>query len=136
MIDSRSCLTAALSALAMALLLACGGPQSAPGHASPSAADRAEADSLFATRCASCHGPNGEGNGPAAAGLDPKPRNYHDLTWQTATTDAEIEKAILDGGEAVGKSPAMAPNPDLQSKPGVVAALREKIRSFGQVREK
>ena len=47
-------------------------------------------------------------------------------------TDAEIEKAIVFGGAAVGKSAQMVPNPDLEAKPGVVAALREKVRSFGE----
>lgn len=109
---------------ALALLAACG------GGSGVSAADKAEAEQLFKTRCSSCHGPNGEGNGPAAAGLNPKPRNYHDAQWQASTTDEEIEKAIIYGGAAVGKSPQMAANPDLQAKPGVVKALREKIRSF------
>jgi cytochrome c553 len=96
------------------------------------AQDRAEAETLFTTRCAACHGLDGTGNGPGAAALNPKPRNYHDAAWQQATTDEEIEKAIVMGGSAVGKSFLMAANPDLQSKPGVVAALREKVRSFGQ----
>jgi len=26
----------------------------------------------------------------------------------------------------------MVPNPDLEAKPGVVAVLREKVRSFGE----
>ena len=95
-------------------------------------ADRAEADQLFVTRCAACHGTEGTGNGPAAAGLNPKPRNYADRAWQKTVTDAEIEKAIVYGGAAVGKSPVMAANPDLQAKPGVVMALREKVRSFAR----
>ncbi len=96
------------------------------------AADRTEADHLFATRCATCHGPDARGDGPAAEGLNPKPRNFHDREWQQATSDETIESAIVYGGAAVGKSPAMAPNPDLQAKPGVVAALREKVRAFGK----
>lgn len=138
----RSLALAGCAALTLAFLLACGSGGNAPSTSGAStapsagpavtAADRAEADKLFATRCAACHGPAGEGNGPAAAGLNPKPRNYHDKAWQAATTDEEIEKAIVYGGSAVGKSPLMAPNPDLQSKPGVVTALREKVREFGK----
>ncbi len=118
----------AVSALGLLAFVACG----SKGSAAPaiSAQDRAEADALFAKKCASCHGVNGDGAGPAAAGLNPKPRNYHDRAWQVATTDEEIEKAIVYGGAAIGKSPNMAANPELQSKPGVVAALREKVRSF------
>jgi len=36
------------------------------------------------------------------------------------------------GGAAVGKSLQMVANPDLQAKPGVVAALREIVRTFGK----
>ncbi|HEX2865458.1 MAG TPA: c-type cytochrome [Ignavibacteriales bacterium] len=32
---------------------------------------------LFQTNCSSCHGPNGMGDGPAGAALNPKPRNFH-----------------------------------------------------------
>lgn len=97
-----------------------------------SAADRAEAEDLFAKRCAACHGTDGTGNGPGAFGLNPKPRNYRDKAWQKTVSDEEIEKAIVYGGAAVGKSAQMVANPDLQTKPGVVAALREKVRSFAQ----
>lgn len=95
-------------------------------------AARQEAEKVFTSRCVTCHGPQGEGNGPGAAKLDPKPRNYHDAKWQATVSDESIEKTIVYGGAAVGKSPQMVPNPDLGSKPEVVAALREKVRSFGK----
>ncbi len=106
-----------------------GGSAQAP-KVSITAADRKEAHELFTMRCAACHGQFGRGDGPGAAGLNPKPRNYADAAWQKTVTDEEIEKAIVYGGAAVGKSPQMIANPDLQAKPGVVAALREKVRSF------
>ena len=93
---------------------------------------RKQAEDIFSSRCAVCHGPDGLGNGPGAANLNPKPRNFHDKVWQKAVTDDEIEKAILYGGSAVGKSPLMVPNPDLQSQPAVVAALREHVRQLGR----
>ena len=37
---------------------------------------------------------------------------------------------IKFGGAAVGKSPAMPPNPDLVAKAEVVTALREHVRSL------
>lgn len=97
-----------------------------------SAGVRKQAQRIFGTRCSTCHGPEGRGNGPGAAGLNPKPRNFHDKVWQAQVIDDEIEKAIMYGGAAVGKSPAMAANPDLVSKPEVVAALREHIRKLGK----
>ena len=93
---------------------------------------RQQAQQMFSTRCAACHGPEGRGNGPAAVSLKPPPRNYHDPVWQASVTDDEIEKAIVYGGAAVGRSPAMVGNPDLGGKPEVVAALREMVRTFGK----
>jgi mono/diheme cytochrome c family protein len=100
--------------------------------ATPSAAAREAANQIFATRCTPCHGPEGKGNGPASAGLTPPPRDFHDPAFQTRVSDEHIEQIIQYGGVAVGLSPAMPANPDLTSKPEVVAALREKIRSFGR----
>lgn len=109
-----------------------GGAGGSSGGVKVTGNDRQEAHQIFTTRCAACHGQFGRGDGPGAAGLNPKPRNYADAAWQKATTDEEIEKAIVYGGAAVGKSLQMVANPDLQAKPGVVAALREIVRTFGK----
>jgi mono/diheme cytochrome c family protein len=102
----------------------------APAAAAPAADDAATAKELFANRCTPCHGPQGAGDGPASAGLTPKPRNFTDAAWQGSVTDEHIEKIVLYGGAAVNKSPAMPPNPDLNGKEGVVKALRAHIRSL------
>ncbi len=114
-------------------LVACGGPkQSSPPPPPPiSAAARAEGEQLFSTRCGACHGLEGKGNGPAAIGFNPKPRNFTDAVWQASVTDEHIEKIIVYGGAAVGKNPAMPPNPDLIAKPEVVKALRMHVRLLG-----
>ncbi|MET0391162.1 MAG: c-type cytochrome [Polyangiales bacterium] len=91
----------------------------------------ASAEQVFATRCAACHGQSGHGDGPASAALNPKPRNYSDAAWQKSVTDDQIKKAIVEGGQAVGKSPLMAPNPDLANQPQVVEGLVKIVRSFG-----
>lgn len=95
------------------------------------AAAKAEARTVFDTRCVACHGAGGKGDGPASAGLDPKPRDLSDAEWQSSVTDEHIEKIIMYGGGAVGKSPAMPANPDLSSKEEVVKALREIVRNLG-----
>lgn len=97
---------------------------------SPSPADAKEAVEIFSGRCTPCHGPHGKGDGPASAGLTPKPRNFTDPTWQSKVTDEHIEKIVLYGGAAVGKSAAMPPNPDLEQYPGIIKALRAHIRSL------
>jgi len=122
---------------------ACSAPAEDAGEAAPATSEtaaavavppaaRERAAALFAERCAACHGPEGRGDGPGAAAMDPKPRNYHDPEWQQSVTDEEIEQAIVYGGAAVGKSPLMVGNPDLAGQPEVVTALREIVRNFGQ----
>ncbi len=103
------------------------GAPSQPAAASSPAA--ATARHIFATRCTPCHGPQGMGDGPASAGLTPKPRNFGDAAWQQSIDDAYVEKIIKFGGVAVGKSPAMPGNPDL-TDPAIVAELRAVVRSF------
>ena len=107
-------------------------PEFTPVAAAPSQTPVAEAQTTFKTVCATCHGESGLGNGPAAAQLNPKPRNYTDKTWQATVTDDQIKQTILMGGAAVGKSPAMPAQPQLKEKPEVVAAIVQIIRGFGQ----
>ncbi len=104
----------------------------APEQATGAAAVQDEAQQIFGSRCATCHGQEGKGDGPGSALLNPKPRNFHDKDWQKQVTDKEMEQAIIYGGAAVGKSPKMASNPDLQAKPEVVKALITKVRDFGK----
>jgi len=92
---------------------------------------RSTASSLFGDRCAVCHGSNGDGNGPGAANLNPRPVDFRNRKWQRSVTDEKIAKAIVYGGPAVGLSSEMAANPDLEAQPSVVAALVEHIRSLG-----
>jgi len=94
-------------------------------------AARAQAKQIFQTRCFTCHGMEGKGDGPGSAGLSPKPRDFHDPEWQESVSDEHIQNIILYGGAAVGKSPTMPGNPDLTAKPEVVAALVDHIRDFG-----
>ena len=62
----------------------------------------------------------------------PKPMDLHNSNWQVSVSDADIAKAIIKGGAAVGLSSQMQPNPDLEDKPGVVAALVERIRTLAK----
>lgn len=89
-----------------------------------------EAEQIFATRCFTCHGQLGKGDGPGSAGLTPKPRDLTSPEWQAKVTDEHIEQIIRYGGAAVGLSPMMPPNPDLVAKPEVVTALRLHVRSL------
>jgi mono/diheme cytochrome c family protein len=57
----------------------------------------ARGKALFATNCASCHGPEGFGDGPAAAALNPKPRNFHDGYWRYGGGLARVVRTITEG---------------------------------------
>lgn len=107
--------------------------QAAPIAQAPTAqaVPKENAHDVFSSRCVPCHGSTGSGDGPAAAALNPKPRNYTDAAWQKTVTDDQLRKTILYGGAAVGKSAAMPSQPDLESKPEVLDGLVAMIRGFG-----
>lgn len=51
------------------------------------AADLTRGEEVYETRCAPCHGEGGAGDGPAAAAIVPKPRNFlAPEFWQGRTT--------------------------------------------------
>jgi cytochrome c553 len=90
------------------------------------------ARAMFETICATCHGNTGQGNGPAAESLPTKPRNYTDAAWQASVTDAQIKDIIIHGGQAVGKSPLMPANPELERDTEKLDGLVKIIRAFGK----
>ena len=132
-------MSARLLSIALAgclLLVACGGeetkapatpPSTAPAASAPTpvpaqhgavvpaapaaavAPDAAKGAALYAANCASCHGPRGDGDGPVAVALVPKPAKHHDGTYMNVLTNEHLFKVIKEGGPSVGKSPLMAP---------------------------
>ena len=65
--------------------------------------------SLFSINCASCHGTAGQGNGPAAAALNPKPRDFTSGYWRYGGGVARIVQTITTGSPGT----AMAPFPGI-----------------------
>ena len=128
-------LAAVLSIAVIATLAACKGDSKNDAPASNGSAagsiDMEKAQVMFNERCSACHGTDGKGTGPAAAALNPKPRNYSDKAWQASVTDDQLRKVITLGGAAVGKSPIMPASPDLDEKPEVVNGLVKIVRKFG-----
>jgi mono/diheme cytochrome c family protein len=81
------------------ILAACGGskanavgtlapmPAEYAGKTNPLGADAvAVGAEVFKTNCEACHGPQGHGDGPASAALDPRPKNLAELQ-KTAADD-------------------------------------------------
>jgi mono/diheme cytochrome c family protein len=73
-----------------------------------SAGDPAKGMEIFQANCAACHGPEGKGDGAAAAALDPKPRDLSDADYVSTLSNEHLLKVISEGGASVGKSLMMA----------------------------
>ncbi len=84
---------------------------------------------LFASYCATCHGEKGEGNGPVAKALQPKPRNLVDPEFQKARSDEELFEVILEGKGAM-------PGFKGQLNESQVHALVRYLRALAQKKEK
>ncbi len=80
----------------------------APKVTETSGKPQAPGQAKFEQFCSPCHGMNGKADGPGAAALNPKPRNFTDVAWQNKTDDARIHKVIKEGGASVGLSANMA----------------------------
>lgn len=109
-------------------------PESGPRNGTTGTAmtgdERARA--MFESICATCHGISGQGNGQAASSLPVKPRNYTDAAWQASVTDDQIKQIIIQGGQAMGKSPLMPANPELAKDTEKLDGLLKIIRAFGK----
>ncbi len=57
-----------------------------------------EAKGIYALRCASCHGLEGVGNGPAGMQLNPPPRNFTvESGWKSGYKVSQIFETLSDG---------------------------------------
>lgn len=64
---------------------------------------------LFLAQCVACHGAEGRGDGPAAAGLNPKPRNFtQSAGWKNSRKVSGVFKTLKEG---VGGMPAFGSLP-------------------------
>ena len=64
---------------------------------------------LYQHYCAVCHGLTGEGDGFNAYTLDPKPRDFTDVSLMSRRSDGDLYRVITQGGPAVEKSSLMPP---------------------------
>lgn len=65
--------------------------------------------SLYKTYCWQCHGKNGDGQGINVRDMSVQPRNHTDAKEMSSRSDAELFKAIKEGGQSISKSVLMPP---------------------------
>lgn len=88
------------------------------------APDPARGRELYATQCASCHGSDGRGDGPAAAALDPAPTDFRDAARATQRSLFGLYNTITLGVDGTGMSGfAHLPDDDRWSLAWYVGAL-------------
>ncbi len=79
----------------------------------------AAGQTIFNINCASCHGPQGQGDGLAAAALNPKPANLADRQMLDSLSDGYLFWRVSEGGALAPFNSAM---------PAWKAALSEEQR--------
>lgn len=97
--------------------------------------DEKQIDAIYTKRCAHCHGADGDGAGPAAEFLYPKPRDFTLASFKYKTThaddefptDADLRKTILDGlpGTSMPGWKSLLSNKEIDG-------LIKKIKVFGE----
>ncbi len=61
------------------------------------AADAPAGRSIYLAKCQTCHGPSGQGDGPAARALPNRPRDFSKPAFWSSTTEEQIRQVILEG---------------------------------------
>jgi mono/diheme cytochrome c family protein len=67
----------------------------------------AEGKAIFEGKgtCFTCHGMEGKGDGPAATGLDPAPRNFTNKAFTSAKTEGEMMWVLKNGSPGTAMIP-------------------------------
>ncbi|HEY3876854.1 MAG TPA: cytochrome c, partial [Candidatus Kapabacteria bacterium] len=83
--------------------------------------------------CGPCHGAGGKGDGPAAAALNPKPRDHTNGAYMDKLTNGHIFAVIKHGGSSFGY-PGMPAQPQLADDTirNVIAFVRSLSKTYHQ----
>lgn len=64
-----------------------------------------EGKQVYASQCVACHGAEGKGDGPAAAALNPPPRNFTSGVWKLGGTPAQVFNTVSKGSPGTAMPP-------------------------------
>jgi mono/diheme cytochrome c family protein len=131
----------ALATVGNALIVGCGGkktdnqsqtetpPATSTTEGTSAAGTSTAGDDLgkkvYLERCALCHGPQGKGDGTAAAGLDPKPRNHTDGSYMNGRTNDELLTVIRNGKGAMPAWGTILSDQEIHAVLGYVRTLAQ-----------
>ena len=88
-----------------------------------------EAQAIFVTNCARCHGSTGKGDGPDSLEMEVGILNFASHDFQNSRTDEQLRLVIMKGGEEVELSKMMPPWEGIL-EPNEVDALIKLLRGF------
>lgn len=71
-----------------------------------------EGKEVFEANCVPCHGADGYGNGPRAAGLNPPPRNYHSGKFKFGTSVLAMYHTVTNGSPGTSMPSFVALSPE------------------------
>jgi mono/diheme cytochrome c family protein len=60
---------------------------------------------IYSMQCATCHGAQGKGDGPAAVAFTPKPRNFTAGTWTAGGAPSQVFMTITKGLPGTSMAP-------------------------------
>ena len=81
------------------------------GAALQSSGTAKSGQALYESGCATCHGRTGQGDGPVAAVLTPRPGDHTNGRYMNPLSDEFLFAIIRKGGAAVQRSSKMPPAP-------------------------
>jgi mono/diheme cytochrome c family protein len=67
---------------------------------------------LYQQHCSGCHGESGQGDGPGAKNINPKPIDHTNRQYMASLDDRHLFTVVRRGGKDIGR-PAMPPFPNL-----------------------